>query len=314
MQALGMTMTAPPDSSKSLAMDCHAEALPGRSPITLAEPRLLSLPVVLASPHSGRHYAPEFLALVEVPEGELRRAEDAFVDRLFAAAPGLGVPLLAAEFPRSMVDVNREALELDPEMFDGALPAEANTRSPRVAAGLGAIPRLSAGGRPLYRRPLPVADALASIDRFWRPYHRALAGLVDAAQARFGVALLIDCHSMPSAGGVGDTAGGETLADIVLGDAFGQSCDPRFVERAETYLAGHGYAVVRNTPYAGGFTTRHYGRPAEGIHALQIEINRALYLDEARIEPIAAFAAVSRDLLGLVEALGQASLEIRGPR
>ena len=123
-------------------MDCYVEAMPGRSPITLAEPDLLSLPVVLASPHSGRHYAPEFLALVEVPEAELRRAEDAFVDRLFAAAPGLGVPLLSAEFPRSMVDVNREALELDPEMFEGALPAEANTRSPRVAAGRGAIPRL----------------------------------------------------------------------------------------------------------------------------------------------------------------------------
>lgn len=295
-------------------MDSYAEAMPGHSPITLAEPDRPSLPVVLASPHSGRRYAPEFLALVEVPEDELRRAEDAFVDRLFAAAPELGVPLLSAEFPRSMVDVNREALELDPEMFEGALPAEANTRSPRVAAGLGAIPRLSAGGRPLYRRPLPVAEGLASIERFWRPYHRALAQLVTAAQARFGVVLLLDCHSMPSAGGLGDTAGGETLADIVLGDAFGQSCHPLLVERAEAYLAGHGYAVVRNTPYAGGFTTRHYGRPAEGIHALQIEINRALYLDEARIEPIDAFAAVSRDLLGLVEALGQASLEIRGRR
>ena len=301
-------------SSKSLDMDCYVEAMPGRSPITLAEPDLLSLPVVLASPHSGRHYAPEFLALVEVPEAELRRAEDAFVDRLFAAAPGLGVPLLSAEFPRSMVDVNREALELDPEMFEGALPAEANTRSPRVAAGLGSIPRLSAGGRPLYRRPLPVAEALASIDRFWRPYHGALQRLVGATRARFGVALLLDCHSMPSAGGLGDTAGGETLADMVLGDVFGQSCDPRLVEQAEAYLAGRGYVVVRNTPYAGGFTTRHYGRPADGIHALQIEINRALYLDEARIEPTAAFANVSRDLIGLVEALGQASLQVRGPR
>lgn len=295
-------------------MDSYVEAIPGRSPITLAEPDLLSLPIVLASPHSGRHYAPEFLALVEVPEAELRRAEDAFVDRLFAAAPGLGVPLLSAEFPRSMVDVNREALELDPEMFEGTLPAEANTRSPRVAAGLGSIPRLSAGGRPLYRRPLPVADALASIDRFWRPYHGALQRLVGATRACFGVALLLDCHSMPSAGGLGDTAGGETLADMVLGDVFGQSCDPRLVEQAEAYLAGRGYAVVRNTPYAGGFTTRHYGRPADGIHALQIEINRALYLDEARIEPTAAFAKVSRDLIGLVEALGQASLQVRGPR
>ena len=286
----------------------------GRSPIALNEPDRLALPIVLASPHSGRDYSKDFLALVEVPEGELRRAEDAFVDRLLSAAPGLGVPLLAAEFPRSRVDVNREALELDPEMFEGQLPAEANTRSPRVAAGLGSIPKLSAAGRPIYRRPLPVADALAMIERFWRPYHRALARLVRTAQASFGVALLLDCHSMPSAGGVGDGAGGETLADIVLGDVWGQSCDPLLVERAETYLSQRGYAVVRNAPYAGGYTTRHYGRPGDGVHALQIEINRALYLDEARIEPTAAFAQVSRDLLGLVEALGRTTLELRPQR
>ncbi len=295
-------------------MDLRVDAVCARSPIALDEPDRLSLPVVLASPHSGRDYTSDFLALVEVPEGELRRAEDAFVDRLLSAAPGLGVPLLAAEFPRSMVDVNREALELDPGMFEGALPAEANTRSPRVAAGLGSIPRLSAGGRPLYRRPLPVADALAAIERFWRPYHRELARLVASAQASFGVALLLDCHSMPSAGGLGDTAGGETLADIVLGDVFGQSCDPLLVERAEAFLAGRGYAVVRNTPYAGGYTTRHYGRPGDGVHALQIEINRALYLDEARIEPTAAFVEVSRDLLGLVEDLGRTTLDLRPSR
>jgi len=292
----------------------RVDAACDRSPIALNEPDRLALPIVLASPHSGRDYSQDFLALVEVSEGELRRAEDAFVDRLLSAAPGLGVPLLAAEFPRSMVDVNREALELDPEMFEGSLPAEANTRSPRVAAGLGSIPKLSAGGRPLYRRPLPVADALASIERFWHPYHQALARLVQTAQASFGVALLLDCHSMPSAGGVGDGAGGETLADIVLGDVWGQSCDPLLVERAEAYLTQRGYAVVRNAPYAGGYTTRHYGRPGDGVHALQIEINRALYLDEARIEPTAAFAQVSRDLLGLVEALGRTTLELRPQR
>ena len=295
-------------------MDIGGEAALGRSPIALNEPDRLVLPIVLASPHSGRDYSRDFLALVEVPEGELRRAEDAFVDRLLSAAPGLGVPLLAAEFPRSRVDVNREALELDPEMFDGQLPAEANTRSPRVAAGLGSIPKLSAGGRPIYRRPLPVADALEMIERFWRPYHHALSQLVRTAQASFGVALLLDCHSMPSAGGVGDGAGGETLADIVLGDVWGQSCDPLLVECAESYLAARGYAVVRNAPYAGGYTTRHYGRPGDGVHALQIEINRALYLDEARIEPTAAFPQVSRDLLGLVEALGRATLGLRPQR
>ncbi|MBM3546243.1 MAG: N-formylglutamate amidohydrolase [Alphaproteobacteria bacterium] len=292
-------------------MDGLVDAAHGTSPIALSAPDRPSLPIVLASPHSGRRYTPEFLALVEVPEAELRRAEDAFVDRLFSGAPGLGIPLLAAEFPRSMVDVNREAFELDPEMFDGDLPAEANTRSPRVAAGLGAIPRLSAAGRPLYGKPLPVTLAMAAIERLWRPYHQALSRLVASAQAAFGVALLVDCHSMPSAGGLGDTAGGETLADIVLGDAFGQSCDPLLVERAETFLSQRGYAVVRNTPYAGGFTTRHYGRPADGVHALQIEVNRALYLDEARIEPTAAFAQVSRDLIGLVETLGRSTLDLR---
>jgi N-formylglutamate amidohydrolase len=295
-------------------MDGYVDAACGTSPIALSAPDTPSLPIVLASPHSGRRYTPEFLALVEVPEVELRRAEDAFMDRLLLGAPGLGIPLLAAEFPRSMVDVNREALELDPEMFEGELPPEANTRSPRVAAGLGSIPRLSAGGRPLYGRPLPVTLAMSAIERLWRPYHQALSRLVASAQAVFGVALLVDCHSMPSAGGLGDTAGGETLADIVLGDAFGQSCDPLLVESAESFLAGRGYAVVRNTPYAGGFTTRHYGRPADGVHALQIEVNRALYLDEARIEPTAAFAEVSRDLLGLVETLGRTTLELRSPR
>ncbi|MBM3533327.1 MAG: N-formylglutamate amidohydrolase [Alphaproteobacteria bacterium] len=291
-------------------MDGFVDAARGPSPIALNAPDNPSLPIVLASPHSGRRYTPEFLALVEVPEAELRRAEDAFVDRLLSAAPGLGVPLLAAKFPRSMVDVNREALELDPEMFEGTLPPEANTRSPRVVAGLGSIPRLSAGGRPLYRCLLPVSVAMTAIERLWQPYHRSLAGLVASAQAAFGVTLLLDCHSMPSAGGLGDTAGGETLADIVLGDAFGQSCDPRLVEGAETFLAGRGYTVVRNAPYAGGYTTRHYGRPAEGVHALQIEVSRALYLDEARIEPTAAFAKVSRDLLGLVETLGRTTLEL----
>lgn len=279
--------------------------------IALARPAQAVLPVVLASPHSGRRYAPDFLARVAVPESELRRAEDAFVDRLFGAGPGLGVPLLMAEFPRAMIDVNREALELDPAMFDGALPQEANTRSPRVAAGLGTIPRLSAGGKPLYRALLPIGLALTEIERCWRPYHAALARLLDDTRALFGIALLLDCHSMPSAGGPGDTAGAAPLADIVLGDAFGQSCDDRIIEAAEAHLSGRGYKAVRNTPYAGGYTTRHYGRPAQAVHALQIEVNRALYMDEARIEPTADFARVADDLAGLVERLGRTSLEIR---
>jgi N-formylglutamate amidohydrolase len=291
-------------------MESHAEPAHA-SVIALDRPARLGLPVVLASPHSGRRYAADFLARVAVPQSELRRAEDAFVDRLFGAGPGLGVPLLAAEFPRAMIDVNREALELDPAMFDGALPAEANTRSPRVSAGLGTIPRLSAAGQPLYRALLPVAFALAEIDRCWRPYHAALSRLLDDTQAVFGIALLLDCHSMPSGGGPGDTAGGAPLADIVLGDAFGQSCDGRMVEAAESHLSGLGYKVVRNTPYAGGFTTRHYGRPAKSVHALQIEVNRALYMDESRIEPTADFARVARDLAGLVERLGRTSLEIQ---
>jgi N-formylglutamate amidohydrolase len=276
-------MTGSAVSSKS--HDMESRAAPALDNVTwpviaLDRPARLVLPVVLASPHSGRRYAPDFLARVSVPEAELRRAEDAFVDRLFGAGPGLGVPLLTAEFPRAMIDVNREALELDPAMFDGALPAEANTRSPRVSAGLGTIPRLSAAGQPLYRTLLPVGYALAEIDRCWRPYHAALARLLDATHAHFGIALLLDCHSMPSAGGPGDTAGGAPLADIVLGDAFGRSCDERIVAAAEAHLAGLGYKAVRNAPYAGGYTTRHYGRPAQAVHALQIEVNRALYMDE----------------------------------
>jgi N-formylglutamate amidohydrolase len=224
------------------------------------------------------------------------------------------VPLIRALFPRAYVDPNREAFELDPEMFDDQLPPYANTRSPRVAAGLGTIARVVAQGEEIYRGKLRVADAIERVNRCYHPYHRALRGLIDETRQRFGYCLLVDCHSMPSAGGP-SPADAQDLplkatrlerrrVDFVLGDCYGSACAPIVTETASTILEGHGYAVARNTPYAGGYTTRHYGRPRTGVHVLQIEINRALYMDEARLSRRGYLATLGGQMADLVARLG----------
>jgi N-formylglutamate amidohydrolase len=287
--------------------DDAAPAAPG---FTIAEPSRQTIPVVCSSPHSGRSYPQHFIRRSQLDWQALRRSEDCFVDEIFAAAPNEGAPLLCALFPRVYVDANREPYELDPLMFEDALPAYANTRSPRVAAGLGTIARVVAGGDDIYARKLPVAEALRRIEECYRPYHAALGRLVDATVERFGCSILIDCHSMPSAtgpaaGGPADTDGGRATADFVLGDCFGSACASVVIETAERALKAQGYRVARNAPYAGGFTTRHYGRPQEGLHALQIEINRALYMDERALERTAYLPALAADMGRLVAALGR---------
>jgi N-formylglutamate amidohydrolase len=262
------------------------------------QPSRLHLPLVLASPHSGHDYPPEFLAASRLELAALRRSEDAFVDRIFAGGPQLGAPLLRALFPRAFVDANREPFELDPEMYEDDLPPYANTRSPRVVAGLGTIARTVANGEPIYRLRLPVAEALRRVESFHLPYHAELRRLVDATLAHYGYCLLLDCHSMPSAGG----NRGERI-DFVLGDLQGAACARVVTATAERVLTRLGYTVVRNIPYAGGYTTRHYGRPHAGLHALQIEINRALYMDEARIECGGYLPQLARDMSKLVAAL-----------
>jgi len=259
-----------------------------------------AVPLVFASPHSGAAYPAEFLAAARLDRLGLRRSEDSFVDELFAAAPGWGAPLLAATFPRAWCDANREAWELDPTMFEDALPAWVNSASPRVGAGLGTIARVVASGAPIYRRKLRFAEAEQRVHQCWEPYHGALAQLVEETRARFGVCLLVDCHSMPMV----SLARGP---DFVLGDAHGASCAPRITRFVEQALQGQGYRVARNDPYAGGYTTRHYGRPRQGVHALQIELGRGLYMDETRMEKNAGFAAIQAALGELIQALASAS-------
>src|ERR1043166_1478734 len=239
-----------------------------RPPFALRRPQRQTMPVVFASPHSGIDYPAEFLAAARLDPHSLRRSEDAFVDELFAAAPGFGAPLLSALFPRAFVDPNREAMELEPQMFEDELPPEANTDSPRVAAGLGMIARVIASGEEIYGRKLRVAEAVRRVEQSY-------------------------CHSMPSVGSPLERDAGRGRVDMVLGDCRGTACAPLLTERVETALRRMGYGVARNNPYSGGYVTQFYGRPAASIHALQIEINRALYMDEATLARGPGFAPLA---------------------
>ncbi len=287
-------------------------------PFDVLEPAALTSAVVLSSPHSGRNYPPHFLRSARLDAASLRRSEDAFVDDLFEPAVSLGVPLLRAHFPRAYLDLNREPYELDPRMFDGRLPAYVNTRSVRVAGGLGTIARVVGDSQEIYAKRLPVEEGLRRIDELHKPYHAALQGLLHRAIRRFGRAVLIDCHSMPSSSVIGTADPAtwrdeKTKADFVLGDRYGTSCDRSVVDVAEGALRGFGYLVERNKPYAGGFITEHYGRPAADCHALQIEINRGLYMDERSIARGPGFDALSRHLHAVVEAVSEAAAAIGGP-
>lgn len=274
-------------------------------PLEVIAPARQTLPIVLASPHSGSFYPDDFVAGSRLDAHSLRRSEDAYVHDLCAGGPDLGAPLLHALFPRAYLDPNREAYELDPSMFDGPLPNHCNVRSPRVAAGLGTIARMVASGADIYRAKLPVAEAEKRIETCYRPYHRALRDLVEGTLERFGYCILVDCHSMPSGsaghGSMEPPGGG---SDFVLGDLHGHSCAPAVTETARRVLTDLGYRVARNAPYAGGYTTRHYGRPKERVHALQIEINRRLYMDEATFARLPGFAAIAAALNAVIGALG----------
>jgi len=274
-------------------------------PLAVVAPAAQSIPLVLASPHSGSVYPESFLAASRLPVATLRRSEDCFVDDLFAAAPRAGAPLLRANFPRSYLDVNREPFELDPGMFRHRLPAYVNHRSARVRSGLGTIPRIAATGAEIYRDKLAWAEAKDRIRRFYIPYHRALNRLLAETRERFGFAILLDCHSMPSA--AAESVGGRR-ADIVLGDCHGSSCGAEIVDAAEAYLRGRGYTTIRNRPYAGGHTTQSRGQPGAGIHALQIEINRAIYMHEERLLRTPGAATVAADMAGLIGMLGAVDL------
>ncbi|RVT99670.1 N-formylglutamate amidohydrolase [Rhodovarius crocodyli] len=270
----------------------------GCDAFSLLRPARALSPVIFASGHSGRNYPAEFVAAARLDALALRRSEDCFVDQLFASAPELGAPLLLAHFPRAYCDANREPWELDPAMFEGVLPPWVNSASPRVGAGLGTIARVVSTGEPIYRGKLPFAEAEARVRNCWQPYHAALAALIAETRAQFGVCILIDCHSMPSA----PTVYGP-LPDMVLGDAHGTTCSPRITRLVEQTLGGFGYRLGRNDPYAGGYVTRHYGRPREAVHVLQLELCRKLYMDEAQIRPNDGMERLAGDLRRLTSTL-----------
>lgn len=286
-------------------MEAEIQPCEIETPHDVLAPDRQTLPLVFASPHSGRRYPPDFVAASRLDRVSLRRSEDGFVDEIFAAAPELGAPLLRAHFPRAYVDANREPFELDPRMFVDALPPYANTRSPRVAAGLGTIARLVANGADIYRDKLAFSEALYRIRNYYWPYHNALRQLIDETRQGFGGCILVDCHSMPSVGGPMDHDAGYRRVDFVLGDCHGTACSPRVMETAEEALSGLGYNVKRNTPYSGGFVTRNYGRPEDRVHALQIEVNRALYMQEKTVSRGAGLARLAEDMRVLIAALGR---------
>lgn len=261
-------------------------------------------PLVFASPHSGRLYPEDMMSAAALDAVSIRRSEDAFVDDLIAQAPAHGAAVITANFARAYIDLNREPFELDPGMFSDQLPEFARARTARVAAGLGAIARVVSEGQEIYRRKLTFAEARRRIDGAHRPYHAALSGLIEEARAAHGFAILVDWHSMPAA--AARAAGRERPCDIVLGDRFGAACAGVLPTRVERELEAMGYRVTRNMPYAGGYTTEHYGQPGRRAHALQIEINRALYLDEATLAPTSGFETLRAHVEQLTRTLAAA--------
>lgn len=250
-------------------------------------------PVLFASPHSGRCYPQSFQNQSQLDPLALRASEDAWVDELFAAANDYGGLTLSAHFPRAMVDVNRDAAELDPSMYADHCPPMAARKSARTLAGLGVIPRIVAAGVNIYGKPLAYAETVQRLQYLYTPYHAALAALLRVQKQRFGKALLIDCHSMP-ASSAQSCPGGEV--DFVLGDGHGRTCSSALSARVEQGLIAMGYRVVRNTPYSGGYATLRYGSPPTGIEALQIEINRSLYMDERSMQKTQEFSRLQHDL------------------
>ena len=275
-------------------------------PFDVLEPAHWRGPVLFNSPHSGRVYPREFLAASRLDIATLRRSEDTFVDELVEGVVERGYPLIRAHFPRCYVDVNREPYELDPRMFSGRLPSFANTRSMRVAGGLGTVARVVGDAQEIYDQRISIDEALQRIESLYKPYHRALRRLFGKIYKEFGAAILIDCHSMPS---VGVSREEPRRPDLVIGDRYGTSCVPLLADVVQDTMQGLGYTVGRNKPYAGGFITEHYGNPGSGLHAIQLEINRAIYMDEKRYERGAGFERLAADLETLADRVAEIPAE-----
>lgn len=299
----------------SEALEAAAAAAPalafGGPVVEVRRSAALTTPLVFASPHAGRIYPEDMMQASGLDGRDIRRSEDALVDGLVERAPEHGAALVICHVARAYVDVNRDPWEMDPSMFADALPAAAKSSTARVAAGLGAVPRVVGEGREIYRRKLRFAEADARIQQVHRPYHMALAELIDEAHRTFGRAILIDWHSMPSAAGQAEARKGRPKPDMVLGDRHGASCGPELTRLVKRELEAAGYVVSLNRPYAGGWTTQLHGRPEAGFHALQIEIDRGLYLDERTLEPRPGFAHLRAHLEALFAVLaGQGWAEV----
>jgi N-formylglutamate amidohydrolase len=279
-------------------------------PFEIVEPQVWRAPIIFNSPHSGSAYPAAFLSASRIDLPALRRSEDSFMDELIGGLSDRGFATVRVNFPRSYVDVNREPYELDPRMFSGRLPSFANTRSMRVAGGLGTIPRVVGDGQEIYRERITVDDALARIESLYKPYHRALRRLINRAHQAFGTVVVVDCHSMPS---VGVSRDEPRRPDVVIGDRYGTSCAPLLADTVEDTMSRLGYSVGRNKPYAGGFITEHYGNPASGLHTIQLELNRAIYMDERRRARGARFAQVTSDFALVAEALASVPFDDLGP-
>ncbi|MEO0379251.1 MAG: N-formylglutamate amidohydrolase [Pseudomonadota bacterium] len=266
--------------------------------------------VVFASPHSGRDYPWTFLRKTVLDELTVRSSEDAFVDQLFGFASRVGAPLLKAGAPRAYIDLNRSADELDPALIEGV---RRQGHNPRIASGLGVIPRVVANGRAIYRGKLPRAEAEERIDLYWRPYHHMLQTLLDGAHQYHGQAILIDCHSMPHEAMDGIARGGMPRPDVVLGDRFGAASGSEVMDRVEAAFAAAGFTVARNAPFAGAYITQAYGRPSRNQHAIQVEIDRSLYMDERRIALSSGFAGVEarlQSVIAEIAAIGQTRMPL----
>jgi N-formylglutamate amidohydrolase len=266
----------------------------------IIEPADILSPLVLNSPHSGSLYPATFLNQSILSHEQLLRGEDTDIDKLFEAALPKGCCFLKALFPRSFIDANREPFELDPNMFDSKLPNITNTRSARVTAGLGVIPRIICENTGIYNEKIKIEDALDRIENYYKPYHQTLSSLLQRIKNKFGVSILLDCHSMPSSISGKDA---KNRKDIILGDRFGASCSPILIEKFENEARKLGYAVIRNLPYAGGYITEHYGSPKTNSHALQIEINRALYMNEKTLQLTDGFYVLQADLVKIISSL-----------
>lgn len=280
------------------------------SAYSLFMPEIRTTSVVFASPHSGREYQWSFVRRTILDEKTLRSSEDAFVDKLFDAAPHYGAPLMAAIAPRAWIDVNRSSDELDPALIEGV---KRTAHNPRVASGLGVVPRVVANGRSIYRGKITRAEATSRIEEYWKPWHEALITLMNDSESLFGEAILIDCHSMPHEAIETVSHSRGSRPEIVLGDRFGAAAGSDVVDRIEAALTDAGLRVARNAPFAGAFVTQNHGRPARNRHVVQVEIDRSLYMNEQKIRPnnnFTAFKSLIDDVVADVTEIGRASMPI----